>query len=96
MLKNKQKVKKLKKKLPEEVEDKRTLRQNRSMHLWFDTVSAELIDNDIDMKMLLSKYQLDVPITPLMVKEWLWKRVQISMYGKKSTTKLTTKEVTTI
>jgi hypothetical protein len=74
----------------------RTKKQNDSLHLWFDLLSKTFVENAIDMKILLSKYQMDVPVTPEMVKEYLWRRVQVSMYGKKSTTELTTDEVSKI
>lgn len=37
--------------------------------------------------------EVDIPWTPYSIKEYIWKPIQKAKLGKKSTTKLTTKEI---
>ncbi|MEN8171402.1 MAG: hypothetical protein ABFS03_00830 [Chloroflexota bacterium] len=53
-------------------------------------------DQDIDMQKLLEAKSVSVPVTEEMVKEVIWKPIQETMYGDKSTTKLETGEVSRI
>lgn len=73
----------------------RTIRQNSSIHLYCDLLSKALNDAGLDMKAtleILSK-NAKIPWSPSAVKERLWKPVQLDTYGKESTTKLETEEV---
>lgn len=40
-----------------------------------------------DMRHFMSK-EVEIPITDVMFKEFIWRQVQVAMTGKKSTTKL--------
>ena len=73
----------------------RTLTQNRAIHLYFTHISEELNAAGLDMKKVL-KPEIDISWTPQSVKEYLWRPVQKSMVVKKSTTELTSDEVTKI
>lgn len=75
--------------------DKRTLTQNRAMHKFFEMLSEDLTLAGLDMKRTL-KPGVDIPWTPSMVKEYLWKPIQDAMLEKESTTELSTKEVNTV
>lgn len=68
----------------------RTLRQNNSMHLWFEEVARELNDRGIDMRVLVK--DLQVTHTKESVKG-IWKAIGEAKYGKDSTTQLTSKEI---
>jgi len=71
---------------------KRTLTQNSAMHKYFEMVASELCEMGLTVEKVLTK-PLEIPWTPELVKELMWRRVQEAMFGKKSTTELTTKEV---
>ena len=72
----------------------RTNQQSRSMHLLFDQVSKELVQQGIDQRTVIEHLQgYDCPVTPEFLKE-IWKSIMYTMYRKTSTTKLTTKEMT--
>lgn len=69
---------------------KRTSAQNRALHKWLKMVSDEMIAAGLDMRKTL---KIDMPATPYIVKEFIWRPVQNAVLAKNSTTKLTTKEV---
>ena len=72
--------------------DKRTNRQNRSLHLFFTMLADELNNSGNDMRRTL-RHDVEIPWNGDTVKQWLWKPIQEAMLGKKSTTQLTTKEI---
>lgn len=69
---------------------KRTDKQNKSMHLWFEEVARELNDRGIDMRVLVK--DLQVSHTKESVKG-IWKAIGEAKYGKESTTQLDSKEI---
>jgi len=71
-------------------EKRRTLQQNKALHKYFEMLADELNDAGLDMKKVIT---VDVPWSPLTVKEWLWKPVQKAQLLKESTTELTTDEI---
>jgi hypothetical protein len=73
----------------------RTLAQNRAIHKLFGIMSDELNTLGLDMRVVL-KPTYQIWWTPEMVKEHLWKPLQEVMYQKKSTTELTTAEVSKV
>lgn len=76
----------------EKVYKQRTAQQNRALHVLFRLLAEELNNNGLDMKKTL-KPEIDIPWTPVNVKEFLWRPVQQAQLGKQSTTVLTTKEI---
>ena len=72
--------------------DKRSTRQNRAIHKYFELLADELNSAGWDMKRTL-RHDVDIPWNGDTVKQWLWKPIQEAMLGKKSTTQLTTKEI---
>jgi len=70
----------------------RTLRQNKSLHLFFAQLSEALNDAGFDIKKTLSQ-KIEHPWTPTLVKELLWRPVQKSYLRKKSTKKLATDDI---
>jgi len=75
--------------------DKRTLRQNASLHLFYELLATELNSSGLDMKKVL-KPTIDIPWTQENVKNHLWRPIQEAMLNKESTTELTTKEVSQV
>lgn len=72
--------------------NKRTLRQNNALHLFFQLLANELNNSGLDMRNVLKK-DIDISWTLENVKEYLWRPVQVALLKKKSTTKLTTDEI---
>lgn len=73
-------------------EKKRTIQQNRALHLWFTLLADELNNSGLDMKIVL-KPEADIPWTLENVKNHIWRPVQEAMIGKQSTTELSTTEI---
>lgn len=71
--------------------DKRTLKQNAALHLWFTMLADELNIAGLDV-MKTMKQDFEIPWTPILVKEIIWKEIQKALYDKKSTTELLKKE----
>jgi len=72
--------------------DKRTIQQNKALHLWFTMLSQELNDAGLDMRKTL-KPEVDISWTSQSIKEYLWRPVQLSQLQKQSTTDLSSDEV---
>lgn len=71
---------------------KRTIQQNKALHKFFALLSDECNDRGITLQKLLQN-EIDMMVTPTLVKEVLWKPIQKAMFDKESTTELTTKEI---
>lgn len=71
---------------------KRTLTQNAALHVYFKLVADSLNSAGLDMKKVL-KPEVDIPWTPVTIKEYIWRPVQKAQLKKNSTTELTTKEI---
>ncbi len=63
----------------------------RSLHVYCTKLAGALNDAGYDFKKFLevSQYKLDVPFTKDLVKDQLWRTVQIAQTSKKSTTEIT-------
>jgi len=71
--------------------NKRSLKQNNSLHLYYELLAKEFNNAGLDFKQIFDN-PVDIIITPLIVKECLWKPIQTAMFGTKSTTKLSKQE----
>lgn len=72
---------------------KRTLTQNAALHLCFQQIANDMVQQGIDQRTVLNDLKgFDCPITPEFIKE-VWKVLQYSMYQTTSTTELTTRQV---
>lgn len=69
---------------------KRTLKQNRSLHAYFNELSKELNNQGIDVRVLVKNIRVDA--TPEMMKN-IFRSIASEKYGIKSTAELTTKQV---
>ena len=70
----------------------RTKLQNRALHLWFTLLAEDLKSKGLDMKAVLRP---EIEITPTMelIKNQIWRPVQIAKYDKYSTAEITTEEL---
>lgn len=75
---------------------KRTNKQNRAMHLFFSIIADMFNENGLTFKYTVINKTLEMPYTTDIVKNYVWRPFQIVMFGKKSTTQLTTKELTQV
>jgi len=72
----------------------RTLRQNRAIHLYCSMVADELSGMGLmHVYTGLKGVELEIRYTQPLVKEIIWKPIQNALFGKESTTDLTTVEV---
>ena len=74
---------------------KRTLLQNKSMHLYYSQLADALNAAGWDMRKTL-KPDVEIPWTETSVKSLLWKPIQDAMFDKDSTTQLDTKQVSAV
>jgi hypothetical protein len=74
-------------------DEKRTPKQNDSLHLFFTQLADELNEKGFDMRAVI-RPEVEISWTPYTVKTHLWKPLQEALFGKKSTTELKkTKEI---
>lgn len=76
---------------------KRTLQQNRALHLFFKMLSDNF--NDLGMTFVyrgLKGIELETPYTETLIKETLWKPIQKALFDIESTTELTTEMINKI
>jgi len=78
--------------MSENKEKQRTIQQNRALHLFFTKISEALNDAGYDMRKTL-KPGIEIPWTPEMVKEYLWRPVQELQLKKESTRDLTVSDI---
>jgi len=74
----------------------RTIPQNSAIHKYCELLADALNDAGYEMKAVLEVMEVDIPWNRDRVKEVLWRKIQIPMTEKESTTKLTTTEVNDI
>lgn len=73
--------------------DQRSSKQNRAFHKLFGEIANHCVSEGIDQKVAINTFQkFETPVTPEFVKE-TWRVIQTNMFGKKSTTELSTAEV---
>ena len=71
----------------------RSSRQNAALHLYFTLLATALNDAGLDVKQIV---RVDVPFTDYLIKELLWRPTQKKMFAKRSTTQLSSDEVTKV
>lgn len=75
----------------------RTARQNKALHTYLEMVAHELLNQGQTMTNVINKLpQVEITPTKDSVKEIIWRPLQEAVVGKKSTTELTTTEVTKV
>jgi len=70
----------------------RTIQQNKALHVYFKLVADALNGAGMDMRAVL-KPGVEIPWSPITVKDYLWRSIQKLQLRKDSTTELTTKEI---
>ena len=75
------------------MEKRRTTSQNRALHKYFEDVATELLSQGIERKTVMDDLEgYSVPVDASFMKE-VWRAIQFTQMGKKSTTELETHEV---
>jgi hypothetical protein len=75
----------------------RSSKANRALHLYFSFISNELNELGIQYQYTgISGKTFELRYTSDLVKNFIWRPIQQSMFNKKSTTQLTTKELNDI
>jgi len=75
----------------------RTLKANSALHLYFTLIAQEL--NELGQEFCytgITGKELSLHYTPTIIKELFWKEIQFTMFGTKTTTKLTTEQMNMI
>lgn len=62
----------------------RTTDQNRALHKYFTLLATALNDAGLTVQHVL-KPKIELNWTPMMIKELLWRDIQMRLYGKEST-----------
>jgi hypothetical protein len=73
-------------------EKPRTIKQNKSLHLWFRLLADTLNEAGLDMRTVL-KPSISIEWNDKTIKEYIYKPILEAMLLKKSTTEMTTKEI---
>ena len=75
----------------------RTTRQNSALHKYLEMVAHELANQGQTIQGVVKKVDwIEITPTKESIKETLWRPIQETVVGKKSTTELTTKQVNEI
>ena len=79
------------------VSEKRTLLQNSSLHLFFTILADQLNENGIDYRYYDIEGQvISIPFNSKIVKEYIWRPIQKTVFNIESTKDLTTKMINEI
>jgi len=75
----------------------RTTKQNSSLHKFFSIISDQLNDMGAEFNYTgIKGVEMSMPYTPTLIKETLWKPIQIALFDFESTTQLDTKQINQI
>lgn len=77
------------------MKDKRSLKQNKSIHLYFTQLADALNDAGYSVAKVM-KHDAEIPWNPNLVKELLWRQVQEIMTEIESTADLEPKQVSQV
>lgn len=80
-----------------QVKQTRSSQQNRALHLFFTFCSESLNDAGFEFQYRgLKGMDIEIPWTPELFKEMVWKPIQVTLFDITSTTKITTAQINTI
>ena len=71
---------------------KRTEKQNRSLHKWFEQVAAEMNKQGLTVQKSLATYKVELDWNKTRFKENVWRPVQEALTNKESSTEPETNE----
>ena len=74
----------------------RSSQQNRALHKLFSMLSDQLNELGETYKYLWLDEVIELSFTPELIKESLWRQIQIALFNKQSTTELNTTEINQI
>jgi len=79
------------------IQKNRSITQNRALHLFFEHISNQLNEMGNTFHYTgLKGIEIECRYTANLVKEMIWRPIQIALFEKESTTKLTTHEMNEI
>lgn len=67
-------------------------KQNRALHKWYSLLAYEMAQQGLDMRKVL-KPAVEITPTLELVKNYLWRPIQIAKYNKVSVTEIDGKEL---
>lgn len=73
----------------------RTDKLNAALHVYFTLLAEELNNSGLDMRKVL-KPDVNIPWDKRLVKEYLWRPIQKTVTGKKSSARITNQEATEV
>ena len=79
------------------IQDSRSARQNRALHMFFTIMSQNL--NDMGLEFTYQGLNVDMismRYTPEIVKLYFWKPIQLTLFNESSTTKINTQQINEI
>lgn len=80
-----------------EKKNTRTAKQNKALHLLFTIISSQLNEMGMEFQYFgLKGKVISVPHTPHLVKEHVWRPIQIALFGIRSTKKINTTHINDI
>jgi membrane protease subunit (stomatin/prohibitin family) len=80
-----------------EKKNTRSSQQNKALHMLFTIISSQLNEMGIDFQYVgLKGMELSMRHTPDLVKNFIWRPIQIALFDIKSTTKINTKQINEI
>lgn len=71
----------------------RSSAQNRALHKLFTNIAEQLNELGETFNHLWQDEIVEIPYTPELIKETLWKTVQMALFNKASTTEINTEEL---
>ena len=84
-------------KCKKEAKPVRTNQQNKALHVYFSLISNQLNEMGIEYQYIGLKGQtLGMMHTSNLVKEFVWRKIQVALFGFKSTTQLNTTQINQI
>lgn len=71
----------------EGIGDKRTIQQNRALHKFLSQLSDQLNEHGCGVVKVIKAYKqgVEIQFTPELVKEIIWREIQLAITGRKST-----------
>jgi hypothetical protein len=81
----------------EKVKQSRSNQQNRALHLFFTILSEQMNENGLEFNYNgIRGNTLSTPYTPHLIKEFVWRPIQKTMFNIESTTKINTVQINQI
>ena len=67
-------------------------KQNRALHKWYALLANDMKEKGLDMRKVL-KPSIEITPTLELVKDYIWRPIQIAKYNKVSVTEIDSKEL---